>query len=93
MLIADLNYNVAIVAHFLVPECLPSDVTLMQLLNGQSDGSSPDGRSGEDRINIIDHLVSASKSLLEKRMLFTMDVYCHSGCEEIMINRAYLIDR
>ena len=93
VLISDLNCEVAIIAHFMLPEFLPPDVSPTQLFSGQSGSLSSQKTGSKERCRVIDQLVTDSRSLIDKRMLFILDVYGHNGCEEMIINKAYLIDQ
>ena len=166
LMIAGLNYDVAIIAHFILPECIPDGITLAQLLCGHTQSSSsPTGpslqmdrhtqscstgpslqtdrqtrsssrtgpslqmdrqtqssRTGpslqmdrqiqssstgpslqtgrqtqssslqRDRHQLVNQMLSTCENLLDKRMLFVLDAYCHDSCKELIVKKAFVIE-
>ena len=92
-MISGLNYDVAIFAHFLLPKTLPQDVHLEEVLSGKAESYTSCGVAREERTQTINRIVLDSSALIDKRMMFVLDAYQHLGCEELIIKRAYLIDK
>jgi hypothetical protein len=73
---------------------LPPEVTMAQLLSGQSQTCNPAvTQSPEERRHIVEEILQTGLDFVNKRLLFVLDAYCHGSSEELIVNRAYVVDR